>query len=107
MLKLLLLSLFLTCPLSTLFFANLYQAPSSNNPILVSEQDYTGVIFPASTIPDLSPLINAQAITAYRTLSTEDIAELEAQLPEFLAANVDEFNRDILNDLPNYVRQYL
>lgn len=93
--------LFLACPLLT------EMGSSSDSPIYLDTDDYEGVILPAAQFEDFHLWAGIEEPDGFWMPSADDIAELEVNLTEFIEENEDEFRRDIVEDLPDYIRQYL
>lgn len=120
--KLLMSVLLLICPLSWLILGSsstvepiplptvepLVLPTAAPATTIVSNQDFTGVIFPAAQAEMLGidNLFNLP-VEGYWTPIIVDISALESNLTTFLADNSEQFRRDIEADLPQYIRQYV
>lgn len=105
MIKFLVAVLFLTCPFTQFLMA--LNSPANTSPLHIQTENYEGVIFPAEFASDSALWAYVNNLEDYWTPNAEDIAQLEANLPAFLEANAEQFNRDIVAELPDYIRQYL
>lgn len=97
--KVLVAILFLICPLSTFLVSD-----TSNNPIVITTESYSGVIFPANYV---NLEYDVPSVDSYWTADSADIETLEYALPLYLETHANYFRRDILAQLPNYARQYV